>query len=210
MSKILEDLNWRYAVKKFDPSKKISESDFQILKESIRLSPTSYGLQSFKVLVIESIELREKLVEASYGQRQVIDASHLFVLCSYKDVKDEDIDTYINLISTTRNAPLEALDGFSNGMKGSINSKSPEDIFKWASRQTYIVLGQLLHTCASLRIDATPMEGFDPSKYDEILGLSDKNLTATLVCPVGYRHEEDATQHGDKVRKSLDDLIEII
>ena len=180
------------------------------MKESIRLTPTSYGLQTFKVLVIESAEIREKLVEASYGQRQVLDASHLFVLCAQNSVSDLEIDTYINLISKTRNAPLEALEGFSNGMKGSMKAQSEQAIKNWSERQMYIILGQLLHTCASLRIDATPMEGFDPSKYNEILGLSEKNLTATLVCPVGYRHVEDAAQHGLKVRKSLDDLIETI
>jgi nitroreductase len=204
------DTAWRYAVKKFDTEKKISTLDFDTLKESLRLTPTSYGLQSFTGIVVESVVLREKLVEASYGQCQVADASHLFVLCSYSKIKDEDVDSYMQLISNTRNVGIENLDGFSSRIKGDMNARSEEDILNWSTRQTYIALGQLLHTCASLRIDATPMEGFDPAKYSEVLGLSDKNLTPTLAIPVGYRHKEDTTQHGVKVRKPLDDLIQTI
>ena len=210
MNKVIEDLNWRYAVKKFNAEKKISNSDFDTLKESLRLTPTSYGLQSFTGVVVASDILREKLVEASYGQRQVADASHLFVLCSYSKIKDTDVDSYMQLISHTRNVRIENLDGFSNRIKGEMNARSEQEILNWSTRQTYIALGQLLHTCASLRNDATPMEGFDPAKYSEILGLSDKNLTPTLAIPVGYRHEEDITQHGAKVRKHLDDLIQTI
>jgi len=210
MSQIIEDLNWRYAVKQFDDSKKINESDFQILKESLRLTPTSYGLQAFKVLSVESPEIRERLVSASYGQRQVADASHLFVLCAYTEVTDKDVDAYMKLVATTRDISVENLTGFSNMIKGTVNSRSTEEVLYWTSKQTYIALGQLMHSCASLRIDATPMEGFDSEKFDEILGLKEKNLTATLACPVGYRHQDDKTQHTAKVRKSLDDLIETI
>ncbi|NRA11598.1 MAG: NAD(P)H-dependent oxidoreductase [Crocinitomicaceae bacterium] len=210
MNSIIEDLNWRYAVKQFDSTKKVSDSDFEVVKESLRLTPTSYGLQSFTALIIESNDLREKLIEASYGQRQVADASHLIVLCSYSTIKNEDVDSYMQLISNTRNVAMEHLEGFSNTIKGTVNSRTEEEILNWSTRQTYIALGQLLHTCASLRIDTTPMEGFDPAKYDEIIGLSERNLTATLVCPVGYRHEEDSAQHGAKVRKPLDDLIQTI
>ena len=210
MNTIIEDLKWRYAVKKFDSAKKISDDDFNTLKESLRLTPTSYGLQAFSILNIESVTIREQLASVSYGQRQVVDASHLFVLCAYKSVREEDVDAYMNLVSNTRNLPVENLNDFANLIKGTVNSRSEEEVLFWTSKQTYIALGQLLHSCASLRIDATPMEGFDVSKYDEILGLSDKNLTATLVCPVGYRHSDDKSQHNPKVRKSLDDLIETI
>lgn len=210
MNKVIEDLNWRYAVKKFDAEKKISTSSFDTLKESLRLTPTSYGLQSFTGIVVASNALREQLVDASYGQRQVADASHLFILCSYSKIKDEDVDAYMQLISHTRNVGIENLHGFSNRIKGEMNAKSEQEILDWSARQTYIALGQLLHTCATLRIDATPMEGFDPAKYSKILGLSEKNLTATLAIPVGYRHEDDATQYGAKVRKPLDDLIQTI
>ena len=135
MNKVIEDLNWRYAVKKFNAEKKISNSDFDTLKESLRLTPTSYGLQSFTGVVVASDILREKLVEASYGQRQVADASHLFVLCSYSKIKDTDVDSYMQLISHTRNVRIENLDGFSNRIKGEMNARSEQEILNWSTRQ---------------------------------------------------------------------------
>ncbi len=210
MHKILEDLNWRYATKKYDSTKKVSEEDLEVIKESLRLVPTSYGLQTLKFLMIEDQEIREKLVPASFGQQQVQDASHLFVLCAYKDVTDKHVDDYAQNIATTRGQTLEDVAGYANYMKQTIGNLSPEHKLIWTSKQLYIALGQLLTTCAALRIDATPMEGFSPATYDEILELEDKNLTAVLVCPIGYRHEDDANQHVAKVRKSQDELFEIV
>lgn len=208
MHKIIEDLNWRYATKKFDPSKKLTDEQVSILKESIRLSASSYGLQAFKVLQVDNPELREKLMVASYGQRPVVDASHLFVFCAHTEVADTDVQNYMELISETQGIPEEELTPFANGIMTSMKKKTDHEILNWTARQTYIALGQLLHTCASLRVDALPMEGFDPTSFDEILNLSASNLTATLACPVGYRHEEDIAQFRKKVRKSSDDLFE--
>lgn len=208
--KIIEDLNWRYATKKFDPSAKLSDEELHILMESMRLTASSFGLQAYKVLVIESPEIREKLVAASHGQRPVADASHLFVLCAYTSIREEDVKAYMERIATTRDTPIESLSPFATGILNSTQSRTPEQVLQWTSKQTYIALGQLLHTCASMRIDALPMEGFDPAAYNEILGLNDKNLTATLVCPVGFRHAEDHAQHRKKVRKSRDDFFEFI
>ena len=210
MHKLLEDLNWRYATKKFDASRKIDAADFEIIKESLRLVPTSYGLQSLKYLIIESREIREQLLPATYGQAQVVDASHLLVLCAYKDVTPEHIDRYAENIANTRGKDIEDLVGYRDFVKRTVSSLTSEQKIAWNGKQLYIALGQLMTTCANLRIDATPMEGFDSSRYDEILELDKKNLTSILVCPIGYRHKDDAAQFEKKVRKSQDELFETI
>ncbi len=210
MNQIIQDLNWRYATKKFDPTKKISEDDLTTIKESLRLTATSYGLQSMKFLIIEDPAIRQQLTPASYGQTQIVDASHLIILCSYINVDNEHVDEYMENVASTRNIPIEATAQFGDFIKGSIKNFSAEQKEIWSSKQTYIALGQALHTCANLRIDSTPMEGFDSAAYDDILGLSAKNLKASLVVALGYRHEEDETQHQAKVRKSHDVLFETI
>jgi nitroreductase len=207
---ILEALNWRYATKKFDSSKKISPKDLETIKEVLRLTPSSYGLQPWKFLLIENQALRQQLREKSWGQSQVTDASHLIIFCSYLDLNDEHIDSHISNTSVTRNQDIENLAGYGNFVKKTLSNLSPTDISAWSSKQLYIALGQLMLACAEMKIDATPMEGFEPAGYDEILGLKAKNLHATLVCPIGYRHLEDGTQFHKKVRKTKDDIFEII
>ena len=207
MSDFITNQNWRYATKKFDAAKKISTQNLNILKEAIRLSSSSYGLQPYKVIIIENPELKAQLLPAAYGQSQVVDASHLIVFANETNVDDETINRYINRISETRGMPAESLAGFGNYMKGGINSM-PEDVKNiWAAKQTYLALGNLLNAAAELKIDVTPMEGFVPSKVNEILGLDKLNLNASLMATIGYRHEEDATQFYKKVRKSNEELF---
>lgn len=206
---IIEALNWRYATKKFDSSKKISPKELETLKEVLRLTPSSYGLQPWKFLIIENQALRQQLREKSWGQSQVTDASHLIVLCSYINVQDEHIDGHVSNTALVREQDPSLLAGYGNFMKKTINQLSEEQTKIWSSKQVYIALGQLMLACASMKIDATPMEGFEPEGYDEILGLKAKNLHATLVCPIGYRHAEDAAQFNKKVRKSTEELFEI-
>lgn len=210
MKTIIDNLNWRYATKKFDSSKKVSNENLDTLLEVLRLTPSSYGLQPYMFLVIENKGIREKLKEKSGGQSQVTDASHLIVLCSYLDISDLHIDAHVANTANARGLEAEALKGFGDFMKKTINQLDAEKKQIWNSKQAYIALGQLMHACADMKIDATPMEGFDPAGYDEVLGLTAKNLHATLVCPIGYRSEEDANQHFKKVRKSREDLIEFI
>lgn len=208
MHRIIEDLNWRYAVKKYDPEKKLTKEQVEIIKESLRLVPTSYGIQPLKYLIIEDPELREKLKVASYGQTQVTDASHLIVLCSYLDVFDEHIDTYMKNIVEIRDVTLESTAKFGDYIKEVVSKLSKAEKQEWNSKQAYIALGQLMHTCATMRVDATPMEGFDNDRYDEILGLKQENLRATLVCAVGYRSEDDHAQYRKKVRRFHQELFE--
>lgn len=210
MNKIIEDLEWRYAVKKFDASKKITPENFEILKASLNLTPTSYGLQPYKVLIIENETIREDLVAASQNQRQVADASHLFVLCSHENIEEQHVNDYMERTASARNLESNQLTGFKNMILSNTQRMSDVERRNWTKRQTYIALGQLLHTCASMRIDATPMEGFNALEYDRILNLSARNLHASLVCPVGYRHAEDPNQFKKKVRKSHAEFFEII
>ena len=210
MHKIIEDLNWRYATKKFDATKKISDNELDIIKESLRLTPSSYGLQPLKFLIVNDKTIRQELVAASYGQMQVADASHLIVICAVTSIQDNDVDAYVENVIETRNADIERVNRYGSFMKKTFAEFTEDEKLIWSSKQAYIVLGQLLHTCANLRIDATPMEGFITERYSEILNLSDKNLTPVLVCPIGYRHEDDSIQHENKVRKSIDELFEII
>jgi nitroreductase len=207
MSTFLENQNWRYATKKFDATKKISTADLNILKEAIRLSTSSYGLQPYKVFIIENPELRAKLVAASYGQAQVADASHLLVFANELNFGVAGIDQLANNIATTRELPLEAIQGYVDYMKGNI-TVLPEEVRNiWTSKQTYLALGNLLNAAAELHIDVTPMEGFVPAQVNEILGLDKLGLNACLLAPIGYRHAEDDTQHYKKVRKSNDELF---
>jgi nitroreductase len=207
MSTFLENQNWRYATKRFDATKKITDADLAFLKEAIRLSTSSYGLQPYKVFIIENPELRAKLVAASYGQAQVADASHLLVFANELNFGAAGIDQFATTICKTRELPLEAIQGYVDYMKGNITGL-PEDVRNiWTAKQTYLALGNLLNAAAELHIDVTPMEGFIPEQVNEILGLEKLGLNATLLAPIGYRHTEDATQHHKKVRKSNEELF---
>lgn len=210
MHQIIQDLNWRYATKKFDPEKKISQQDLEVLMESLRLVPTSYGLQPLKFLLVEDKSIREKLVSASFNQKQVAEASHLIVICSFRELKEDDVDLYMETIAETREQNLESLANFKTNLLKFARNKEETALQEWMDRQAYIALGQLLHTCAALKIDATPMEGFKPEEYDDILGLKERNLKSVLVCPVGYRHPDDPNLNRKKVRKSISNLFEII
>ena len=207
MNHFLETQNWRYATKKFDATKKISTEDLNILKEAIRLSSSSYGLQPYKIIIVENPELRAQLLGAAYGQSQVVDASHLIVFANETNINDQTIEKYITRIGDTRNIPVESLTGFGNYMKGAINHLTEDAKNIWASKQTYLALGNLLNAAAELKIDVTPMEGFVPAQVNEILGLNALGLNASLLATVGYRHTEDATQHLKKVRKSNEELF---
>lgn len=207
MTQFIKDANWRYATKKFDATKKNSSEDLASLKEAIRLTASSYGLQPYKVLIIENPDLRAQLQPVSWGQSQIVDASHLLVFANIINFGEKEIDATINNMATTRNLPLEALQGYGDFMKSKLVSL-PEDVKNtWTSKQTYLALGNLLNAAAELKIDVTPMEGFEPEKYNEILGLEKLGLNASLVATIGYRHEEDATQHYAKVRKSEEELF---
>jgi nitroreductase len=207
MSTLLDNLNWRYATKKFDATKKISSEDLNTLKEAVRLSASSYGLQPYKVVIVENPEIREQLKAAAYGQTQITDASQLFIFANDLNAGAESVDAYIKNISETRGVPADALAGFADMMKGTIANLSQDAKNIWTAKQTYIALGTLLAASAELKIDATPMEGFNAAAFNEILGFDKLGLNAAVIATVGYRHGEDDTQHYKKVRKSHEELF---
>ncbi len=207
MNTFIENQNWRYATKKFDATKKISNNDFETLKKAISLSASSYGLQPYQVFIIENPELRAQLQPASWGQTQIVDASHLLVFANIVDLNEKQIDDYIANMAQTRGLNIENLKPYSDFMKSKIMTLPLDSKSNWSSKQTYLALGNLLNAAAELKIDVTPMEGFEPAKYNEILGLNALGLNASLVAAVGYRHEEDVTQHYTKVRKPNEELF---
>lgn len=210
MTKIIDDLNWRYATDKFDPSKKISQDDLDTLLEVIRLAPSSYGLQPLKVLVVDNPVIRKELRERSWNQSQITDASHLLILCSQTSIREKDIDDMITNTAITRELEHSSLSRYSDFLKRTIGKIEDDHMREWNMRQAYIALGHLLHACAQLKIDSTPMEGFDAKAYERILGLEEKHLKAAVVCAIGYRSEDDEQQHLPKVRKSKSELVEYI
>jgi nitroreductase len=207
MNSFIENQNWRYATKKFDASKKVSAEDLEILKEAIRLSPSSYGLQPYKVLIIENAEIREQLKPVAWGQNQITDASQLIVFANKTQFGDAEIDSHIEKISQVRGIPVESISGYGDFMKSKITPLEDGVKNTWTSKQTYLALANLISAAAELRIDVTPMEGFESEAFNEILGLKEKGLNASVIAAIGYRHDDDLTQLYKKVRKTNEELF---
>ena len=207
MNSFIENQNWRYATKKFDNTKKIATEDIDTLKEAIRLSSSSYGLQPYKVIIVENPELRAQLQPAAWGQSQIVDASHIIIFANEINFGIVGIDNYFQNVSETRNVTIESMKGYMDFMKTTITALSDEEKNNWSAKQTYLALGNLLNAAADLRIDVTPMEGFIPAQVNQLLGLDKLGLNATLIATLGYRHDDDPTQHFKKVRKSNEELF---
>ena len=209
---IIDSLNWRYATTKFDTQRIISDSDIDKLKEIVKLAPSSWGMQFYKIIIIKDNELKQKLLPAAYNQNQVADCSHLFVFCSLKKVFEDDINLMIDEFHSLRanddNYSKEGTDKYASGAKKSILGMEPKKQSEWLKKQCYIALGQLMVGCADMRIDSCPMEGFKSDEVDEILDLQSQNLTSVVLLPSGYRSEDDKYQHKTKVRKPNNLLFE--
>lgn len=203
---LLEDLQWRYATKKFDSERKISAEDLEKLKKSVQLSASSYGLQPYKVLVVEDMELRKKLQPISWNQSQIVDASHLFVFINRSEIKREDVTQIMEKKAIATGKSVEEFEAYTSFILSKMDEKNPDEIKNWTARQCYIALGNLLSACAELKIDACPMEGFEPEAYNEMLGL--KGYETAVLVTVGYRSTEDASADAPKVRKSEEELFE--
>jgi nitroreductase len=204
---IIDDLKWRYATKKFDSSKSLSKTQLNTLKEAFNLTALSYGLQTLKLVVVEDKTTRENLVSLSYGQRQVADASHLFVLCVQTNINFDDVESHFKNIKDIRATPDEVLEPFKAQMKSTIKNMSNDNKLVWATKQAYIALGNLMTVCAVEGIDSCPMEGFVPEAIDKALNLEAMNLKSVLLLPVGFRAEDDMFSGFKKVRKQLSDTI---
>lgn len=208
---LLQSLQWRYATKSFDRVREIPDEIWAALEEALRLTPSSYGLQPWKFLVIRNQEIKDSLVAASYGQVQVAECSHLLVIAVKPAVSLADVDRWIELIAETRGVPVDSLDFFRKMIIGDVvTGARSTDGLGWAKLQAYIALGNFMTSAALLGIDCCPMEGFVAKRYDEILGLEGRGLSTAVVCPAGYRAETDKHSHLPKARFSLEEVIETI
>lgn len=198
---LLTQLNWRYATKQFDAQRKIAPQTWAALEETLLLTPSSFGLQPWKFLMVTDAATRERLVPVSWGQRQVADASHLVVFAIKRNFGEADIDAYLNRIVDVRGASRESLDGYRGMMIGNlIHNRDEAGRKNWATNQTYIALGNFLTSAALLGVDACPLEGIEPTKYDDILGLKEQGLATVVAAAAGYRAVGDKYASAKKVR----------
>ena len=206
---LIEKLNWRYATKRMNGTKVPQEKIDRIL-EAIRLAPTSFGLQAFKVIVVEDPALKERIFNEACQQPQIKEASHVLIFAASKNVSADHVNDYMNLIAETRDIPVEALAGFRAAFDGVV-AGTPEQNFVWTARQAYIAFGVGIVAATNEDVDATPMEGFSTEALDKVLGLAEQNLSATTILTLGYRDEKtDTLVHAAKVRKSKSALFEFI
>jgi nitroreductase / dihydropteridine reductase len=196
MNNILDALEWRYAVKKFDDKASLTEQQILEVKKVFNLSASSYGLQPYKMIVVQNPELKEKLVPASFGQQQISQSAAILVFAVRTDFGMDYIDQFFKDMSTKRQIPLENLEGYKNFMKGSFANKSEDEISSWATKQVYLTMGHMLASLAALQIDTCPMEGLDA-----------KQLKTIIAMPIGVRAPDDASATALKVRKDLSDII---
>ncbi len=204
---VLDSLQWRYAVKKFDENKRVSDSKINVLKEAFNLTASSYGLQPAKLIVIQNKDIQAELVPHSWNQKQVVQASHVLVIAVPKEYATEEVGRYFNRVKETRNTPDEIIKPFQEFLTNTVDGQSQDELLAWNKNQAYLAMGNLLTVCALEEIDSCPMEGFIPEKYDEVLGLNKHNLTSVLVLPVGYRADDDFMKDQKKVRRNLEDII---
>ncbi len=205
---IEQQLSWRYATKRFDPSKKISKEDWHTLEESLRLAPSSFGLQPWRFINVKTPDIREKLRPNSWNQPQIVEASHLVVIAAKKEVTHSDVENYLSLISSVRGVPTSALQDYGNMMKGFLDNLASQGACEaWSTRQAYLALGMLLSTAAALKVDTCPLEGINPVSYDEILNLNQSGYSTKVACALGYRSADDAAASYTKVRYPRADVM---
>lgn len=206
---LIEKLQKRYATKKFDSSKKVLEDKIQRILQAANLSASSMGLQPYKFVLVRDRNKRKALVEHSFDQTQVVDASHLLVIAIRTNIDNDYVDNYVDFIENERNLPKGDLDKYKKMAKNFFKKQNTsEKINIWTTKQAYLALGTLLIACVEEDVDSVPMEGFVPAMYDEILGLKEKNLSAVLVLPIGYSAEDDKYRKYKKVRRPLNYMVE--
>ena len=200
---IIDSLKWRYATKKFNPDKILSTKKLNVLKEAFNLTATSFGLQTIAMVVISNKEIKKSLVRHAYNQKQVLDASHVLVICIQENITDADVDMLFNNTQSIRNTPDYILDPYRNNLKKMMQKMTVKERQQWSINQAYIALGNLMTVCAVEEIDSCPMEGFSANDFDEILNLKSMNLKSVLLLPVGYRADDDMFADFKKVRKTV-------
>lgn len=205
---LLSSLNFRYATKQFDPTKKIPAELWTVLEEALRLSPSSFGLQPWKFLVIDSPDLRERLRSVSWNQSQITDASHLVVFAPRTDLERHDIDRWIRCLAAAQGREPGDLDGYQQVISAFSGAMSSETRHAWNARQTYIALGQFMAAAAVMGVDTCPLEGIDAAGYDEVLGLSGTGYATACACAAGYRSPDDKYASMPKARYPHNEVIE--
>ncbi|MCR9247980.1 MAG: NAD(P)H-dependent oxidoreductase [bacterium] len=206
---VTQQLGWRYATKQFDPARAIPDEHWTALENALVTSPSSFGLQPWKFVVVDDPELRGQLRTASWNQSQITDAARLVVFLGKRTIETTDIDRFLNRTAEVRGTPIESLDGYRKMLVGFVkNGWAAKDLAGWNARQVYIALGQFMTTAAMLGVDTCPMEGIDMARYDELLGLEGSDYTTLVACTAGYRHADDKYGNAPKVRYAADELIE--
>jgi len=205
---LLAQLNWRYATKAFDPAKKISDADWAALEQALILTPTSYGFQPYRFVVVTDPATKEKLVPISWNQKQPAECSHFVVFAAKQSVSEADVDHYLARVAEVRGVAVESLAFFRKMLAGDI-VLGPRRLeqFEWATRQAYIALGNFMTAAALVGVDTCPMEGIDPAKYDELLGLPAQGYSTVVACAAGYRATGDKYASAPKVRFPASELI---
>ncbi|MBU3021306.1 NAD(P)H-dependent oxidoreductase [Aestuariibacter sp. A3R04] len=203
---VIDALNWRYSVKQFS-DQKLQQWQLDNLLEATRLSPSSYGLQPYKILVITSRAARERLKPFAFGQEQVSSGSHLLVFATRTDIDTLLVDEYVSLAQTKNGASPDSLARYAEMAKGAINSMNKTERALWAQQQTFVALGNMITCAAMMKIDTCPIGGFEPDAFDHILGLNEKQLTTTVICPIGKRDPNDKYGQYEKVRFDINHLV---
>lgn len=204
---MIDALEWRYATKKFDASQKIDQSKIDLLKKAFNLTPTSYGLQPLRLVIVKDQAIKDQLFKFSYNQAQVKTASHVLVICIENTVDESFINHNFELQKEIRNTTDEIVNPFREFLIKDFDKKTEQDIQKWAVNQAYLAMGNLLTICAAEKIDACPMEGFESKAYDDILNLREKGISSSLVLPIGYRAVDDKFADFQKVRRPQEETI---
>lgn len=208
---LIDDLNWRYATKKMDPAKAVSEDDVARILQAANLAPTSSGVQPFEIFVVKNPQVKARLCEAAYNQSQLNDCSHVLVFAAWDNYTEVRLNEVIDMMIAARPEAAEGLTAYYNGLKAMLLPRTEQVNFEHAARQAYIAFGTAIAQAAELRVDSTPMEGFEADKVDEILGLRSKGLRAVTVLPLGYRAAEgDWMVNLAKVRKPIDELVTVV
>ncbi|NJX15230.1 NAD(P)H-dependent oxidoreductase [Tamlana crocina] len=203
----IKQLKWRYATKKFNAEKTLPEDKLNVVKQAFNLTATSFGLQTIKLIIVKDKAMRAPLQQYAYNQKQVVDASHLLIICIQDNILQDDVTDFYDNIKGIRNTPEEILKPYREDLIKMIKSMSVQERQKWSTNQAYIALGNLMTVCAIEGIDSCPMEGFVPEKYDEILQLEEKGLKSVLLLPIGYRADDDMFSGFKKVRKPIEEAI---
>ncbi len=207
-AELLDSLKFRYATKQFDPARRIPEAEWSALEQSLVLTPSSFGLQPWKFIVVQDPELRARLRKRSWNQSQVTDASHFVVFTVRTDLTEEDVDRFFLTLAAAQGREPESLAGYRNVVLSFAAAMTPESRHAWNIRQAYIALGQFMTAAAMLGIDTCPMEGMEPAGYDEELGLAGSGYATSVACAAGYRSAEDKYAAAPKARYPRAEVIE--